>query len=108
MKSALVLVICITFGGSIARGAQVVEPVYLLKAGHLPKAHWYSIKPGKPYYIYRTADGGEAIFWEKLPGVLDTRPISQRNTVVGVGSNLMSWAVPSLIMAGVAILGAKR
>lgn len=84
------------------------KPIRLLKVGHLPRAHWYSIKPGKAYWLYAVEGGGEIVSYEEIIGVPDTRDESERNCVARLFTNTMQWGIPLLISAGVTLIGVKR
>lgn len=76
-----------------------IEPIMLVKTGHLKRAHWYTPAPGKAFYVYEMSDGSHRVFYEPLPETTapDTRDITERSLLARVGTNTMNWAVPMLI-----------
>lgn len=81
------------------RKAATIEPIMLVKTGHLKRKHWYTPAPGKPFYVYEMSDGSHRVFYEELPETTapDTRDITERNFAARVGTNMMEWAVPMII-----------
>lgn len=90
------------------RGLDDPKPVRLLKTGHLPRDHWYSLKLGRPYWLYEMDNGANKVEYEEIVGVPDTRDFSERSAPNRFLTRGGEWLVPALIAVGVALLGAGR
>ena len=90
---AVLAMLCI---GQTAGHAQDDNDIsYLVSEGHLPRAHWYSIKPGKHFYLYQLKEGkGTIITYSKVPNVPDIRPLSERNSWLRLFTNVNQWLAP--------------
>ncbi len=87
----------------------VTDINYLVREGHEPRDHWYSLKPGKHYWLYSLKDGkGEYVSHEKLENVADLRPMSERNCVVRFVTNVGSWMAPLYGPAVTALVAVTR
>jgi len=72
-------------------------PLQLVKTGHLARAHWYSIKPGRAFWVYEMSDGSKRVEYKQIIGVPDTRNMTERNILCRMFTNSAQWAIPMLI-----------
>lgn len=85
--------------------SKTVNLNYLIQEGHLPRKHWYSVKPGRKYWLYAVKNSGAPyLSFQKIDGVPDIRPLSERNPVVRPVTAFIKWAAP---MAVTTLLGIK-
>ena len=108
-KTAIALLAMLFIGQTTCHAQDASNISHLLQEGHLPRAHWYSMKPGKHFYLYQLKEGkGTVITYSKVPNVPDIRPLSERNSWLRLFTNVNQWLAPLYGPALTALVAAGK
>lgn len=87
----------------------IIHPLELIGETREKRNHWYSMKPGKKYYIYTVAETKyHYITTKKIPLVYDARGWGKQHPVISGCFEMAKITAGGLITAGVAAAGVRK